>query len=295
MKRLSLLALACSLLLALAAVPAYTQDMATVALDTMARSGRTATVDDSERDGDALTYSDYTVKGYKLKIFGGWFSGGTYLELPPIDGDRTFVEEGSDRVMGYDGDWLAIDSNQYDAPIKRIESGPTYGATLGIYLADNFHIDLTATYSEGRATTTMRNKIDPDLTFREKPFDDERDNDDEFSVLMGGVGLTYEANDFYIFGMRPFVGFGIGGVINSFRVLDASSGLYFQGLAGLSIDLTRNFAFVGQYQLTTFSFSRDELEYSKQVTYSQAFIGFTLFIDVLPPEIRAAHEAERER
>jgi hypothetical protein len=36
------------------------------------------------------------------------------------------------------------------------------------------------------------------------------------------------------------------------------------------------------------------LEYSKQVTYTQAFLGLSYFFDVIPPDIRAAHEAESE-
>lgn len=290
MTRLSLLALVGLVFLVSTGSPSLGQDMATTALDTMTRSGRIeADEADAAADDGRLTYDDITVKAYTVTIFGGYFSGGTFLELPPIDNDRTYVEQGSDVVWGYDGEPLPLDPELYDGPIKKIDPGSSIGGKLGVYLSDDFHIDLTASYSQARAITTVRNKRDRSSTYRE-----EVDSDDGFSVILGGIDLVYDGNDFRIFGMRPFVGFGIGGVINSFSALDDATGLYFRGVGGLNVDLFSNLSLLGQVQVSTFSFSRQELEYSKQVTYGQAFVGLSYVIDVLPPEIRAAHEAEQE-
>jgi hypothetical protein len=290
MMRLVLVAFLCALVAAGWIPTAAAQDEPESATEPTT-SGRTSPAEEPTDEEEPLAYEDFTVKAYSLSFYGGRYSGGTFLDLPPIDNDRTFVEEGSDRVMGYDGNWLPLDPNLYDAPQKEIQPGPSFGGALGVYLSDAFHIDLTASYSQGKAVTTVRNKSaeDPENYFREQV-----DEDDGFSVLMGGANLVYDGNDFRIFGARPFVGIGVGGVINSFTVLDDATGLYFRGIGGLKIDLISSLSLLGQFEVTTFSFSRDELTYAKQMTYTQAFVGLSYFIDVLPADIRAAHDAAGE-
>jgi hypothetical protein len=100
------------------------------------------------------TYGDYTVKAYSISLYGGYFSGDTFFELPPVDDERTFVEQGTNRVMGYDGEWLPLDPELWDAPRKTITSGYTVGGTIGVFLSDLFHFDLDFSYSKTTATTT---------------------------------------------------------------------------------------------------------------------------------------------
>ncbi|MFO7654993.1 MAG: hypothetical protein R6X25_14425 [Candidatus Krumholzibacteriia bacterium] len=291
MTRFSLVALLCALPLVLATTAGAQTVPAAVDTSSAAVSGRTPGVAAPVEDDD-LTYDDFTVKAYTLTLYGGWFSGGTFLELPPIDGNRTYVEEGTDRIYGYDGEFLNLDPKFYDAAVKKIEAGPAYGGKLAVYLSDAFHIDITGSYSQGKATTSMRNKQAPE---REDWFREQVDEDDGFSVLMGGLNLVYDSTDFRILGLRPYLGFGVGGIINSFTALDDATGLYFQGVGGMNLDVTDKLAVVGQFQVTTFSFSRQELDYGKQVTYGQAFVGLSYFFDVLPEEVRAAREASRDQ
>lgn len=243
----------------------------------------------AEAADESLTYDDYTVKAYSLSLYGGYFSGGTFFELPPIADDRTFVEEGTNRVMGYNGEWLPLDPAVYDAPRKRIESGGGFGGTLGIYLSDVFHMDLSLTMSKSKATTTMlyRNPNDPENPYREKV-----DEDDSFNSYTGGVNLIYDIRNASFAGMFPYVGFGLGGVINSFTVLDDKTALFFEGVGGLRLHLAGDFSLQAQVNLRTFSFLTEELNYSQQVTFANFFVGVSYFIDVVPADVRAARDLE---
>lgn len=234
------------------------------------------------------TYDDYTVKAYTLSVFGGYFSGDTFLSLPPL-ADRTFVEPGSNDVMGYDGEWLNLDPNIYDAPTKTIESGTGWGTAVGIYLSDAFHLDLSLTFASASATTDMLNSNPQDP---ENPYVERVDEDSDVKVYTGGVALMYDAHSFRLFGIYPYVGFGLGGVINSFTKLEDKTGFYFRGIGGLKYDISRKFILFGQANLTTFSFPTEELSYTTQVTYFDFYLGLSLFIDVLPADVRAAHELE---
>ena len=242
---------------------------------------------EAEAPADEITtYGDYTVKAYSISLYGGLFSGDTFFELPPVASDRTFVEQGTNRVMGYDGEWLPLDPEIWDAPRKTIKSGSTFGITIGVFLSDLFHFDLDFSYSKTKATTTMQNNSDPDDIHRELV-----DEDPDISVFTGGVSLIYDGRPATFYNMFPYVGFGLGGVINRFSHLEDATGLYLMGVAGLKWEFTEWLSAFGQVNVRTFSMATQEVEYNTQVTYTQFVLGVSFFIDVLPPEVRAAHEA----
>jgi hypothetical protein len=238
------------------------------------------------------TYDDYTVKAYTLSIFGGYFSGATFFSLPPLE-DRTFVEAGSNDVMGYDGEWLILDPNIYGAPTKEIQPGTGWGTQIGIYLSDSFHLDLALSFASTSATIDMLNlnPSDPDNPYIER-VPGESGEDTGVSIITGGAALIYDARSFRLGGIYPFVGFGLGGIINSFTELEDKTALYFRGLGGLKYDLSRKLIVFAQANLTTFSYPTEELNYTTQVTYFDLYLGLALFIDTIPPEVRAAHELE---
>ncbi len=103
---------------------------------------------------ELLDYEDYTVKAYSITVFGGQFSGARYLENQAL-GPRTVITEGADFILGYDGNVLAKDPDYFTGAHKEIEAGPAFGARIGIYISDNFHLDLLGTYATGEAVTTM--------------------------------------------------------------------------------------------------------------------------------------------
>jgi len=237
-----------------------------------------------------LGWDDYSIKAYTVQIFGGSFKGARYLELP-VKPDRTQVELGSDRVMSFDGTWWEpdeLDYNIYDAPIKTIEDGFTVGMRLGCYLAEQFHMDLSVSYSSSEAVLTMMNLQDP-----ENPFREEIDRDSSVQIFRGGLSMMYDFTRFQAFGIHPSLGFGFGGVINRFSNLEDVSGLYLVGTASLQRRLFGTASAFLEYDLTAFSMSRDELHYTKSVTYSDIVVGVSFFLDTVPAEVRALHESER--
>jgi len=241
---------------------------------------------------EILEYEDYSVKAYSLSIFGGQFSGTTYLENPELD-PRTI--EPSD-IIAYDGTILpeSLDTVHYGAAHKEIEPGPAIGGRIGIFISDDFHIDLLGTYAQGKATTTMMFTPDPEG----EPDTKSRvqvDEDPNFKVYKGGIALMYDARPATVFGITPKLGFSLGGVINKYTYLQDKTALYLEGNFGLSVDVSKSLAINAQADVTTFAFEVDELGYSNMVGYTTLSLGVTWFIDVLPDDIRAAHEADRSR
>jgi opacity protein-like surface antigen len=236
------------------------------------------------------TWQDYTVKAYTIRIFGGWFGGSEYLNLP-VKGPRTFEVIGANRVMGYDGTWWELDELDYriyDGPVKRINDGYTLGLTIGQYLADHFHIDVTFAYSATEAVLTMVNTEDSDNQFRE-----EIDRDSNVQVYRASLQLTYDLDTFSLLGFNPYIGFGFGGVINRFSNLPDVGELFLTGTAGFQRRFGNGTAFFVQASLSSFSMSRDELFYTTSVTYTDVSAGISFYFDVVPPEIRAQHEAQQ--
>ena len=72
------------------------------------------------------------------------------------------------------------------------------------------------------------------------------------------------------------------------------TGLYLEGNIGLNAVLYKNWQFGGQVDLTTFAFDVEELGYSNMVNYVTFSLGLTVFLDVIPPEVRASHLAEQD-
>ena len=235
-----------------------------------------------------MVYEDYTIKGYTIAVFGGAFSGDEYLNLP-VRGDRTFEDEGADRIMGYDGDWLTpaeLDRAVYDGPVKTLEDGTGFGFKVGSWLNDNVHVDLVFSYVGTEAVLTMVNKT------LEPPAAEEISRDTDVTVFRAGFGLSYELRQFELLGIHPYVGFGFGGVIVRYSAIDDTGELFFNGNFGLTRPISPNLSVFAQFDLTTFAMSRDELQYTERVNLSDLRIGLSWFIDVVPAEVRALHEED---
>lgn len=237
-----------------------------------------------------MAYSDYTIKGYTISVFGGAFGGDEYLNLP-VRGPRTFEDEGADNVMAYDGNWLVYNRQIHDGPIKTINDATGFGLKVGSWLNDNVHVDLVLSYVATEAVLTMVNKT-PDTEDANDTFREEMSRDDGVKVYRAGVNLTYEARQFEFFGIHPYVGFGFGGIITRFSVIDDTGELFFNGNLGLDRPITDNVSVFAQADMTTFAMSRDELTYTKQVNFLDFRLGLSWFIDVLPAGVRAAHEQD---
>ncbi len=273
------LALLCCLVLGLAAGTAVAQDAA---------ADDPLEADDTAAEPE-LTWDDYKIKAYTVRIFGGQFGGDEYLNLP-VKGDRTYLTEGADLVMGYDGSFWETDELNYeiyDGPIKKLEDGYTFGVRVGSYLTDNFHLDLSLSYSATEAVLTMVNTEEPDNFVRE-----EIDRDDSVQIFRGGLEMIYDFDRFELLGIHPYMGFGFGGVINRFSNLEDVSGLYLTGTFGLEHALFADTSAFVQFNLTTFAMSRDELHYTETVSFTDITAGISFFLDVVPGDIRALHEAE---
>lgn len=243
-----------------------------------------------------LKYEDYTVKAYRLTFFGGHFSGATYLENQQL-GDRTVLTPGAGDIIAYDGEVLWESTAKYedgtliyDAAHKEIESGPAFGGRVGIYISNDFHLDLLGTYATGKAVTTMLYRPDP-----EDLYNNERvvvDQDDGFKMVKGGLALIYDAKPATFFGITPRLGFGLGGIINRYSYLEDKTALYLEGNLGVSYNIMKNLSLSGQVDLTTFAYQVDELGYSNMVNYATFSLGLSWFVDVVPGDVRAAHLAE---
>ena len=242
---------------------------------------------------ELLEYSDYMAKAYSLTPYFGNFSGATYLENKRL-ADRTVLTQGAGDIIGYDGEVLPVsqDVDHYDAAIKEIESGPAFGIRFGIYANEDFHLDLIGGYATGTAVTSMIYTPDPD----------DRDNyerlvvdeDDGYSLIKGGVHLGYDAYPATFWGFTPKLGFGLGGLINRYTVLADKGALYLEGNLGLKKPVFKNLDLIAQVDLTTFAYEVDELGYSNIVNYVTYSIGLSYFIDVVPDDVKARHQAELE-
>jgi len=250
---------------------------------------------------EVLTYDDYNVKGYSITVFGGQFSGATYLENMDL-APRTILEQGAGDILGYltgdpaiyDGKVLLVsqDAEHFTGAHKEIEPGSAFGARIGIYISDDFHMDLLGTFAKGEAVTTMRYTPDPEFA-PDKSERIEVDRDSDFQMFKGGLALMYDATPATFFGIVPRLGFGLGGIINRYSELADVTGLYLEGNFGLNFELFDNFLVSGQVDLTNFAYQVEELGYSNMVNYVTYSLGLTVFLDVVPPEVRASHLAEQ--
>ena len=250
---------------------------------------------------EILTYDDYTVKAYTITVFGGDFSGAKYLENMDL-APRTVLEQGAGDILGfmtqdpiyYDGDILLVskDAEHYTGAHKEVKSGPAYGARIGIYISSDFHLDILGTYASGEAVTTMRFTEDP----LNAPNKSERvvvDSDKGYKMYKGGLALMYDATPATFFGIVPRLGFGLGGLINRYTELPDVTGLYLEGNFGLNYELFDNFQIGGQVDLTNFAYDVQELGYSNMVNFVTYSLGLTVFLDRIPPQVRASHLAEQ--
>lgn len=244
------------------------------------------------------SYDDYTVKGYSLTVFGGNFSGGMYLDNKFV-GARTIITPEAVGILAFNPDGplankdgllnLSLDTEHYNAAQKEIRPGTAFGARLGVYVSDVFHLDLTGTYAAGEAVTSMIHMVepdDPDTYVRET-----LDKDDGFKVYMGGLSLIYDARPAAFYGVVPRLGFGLGGVINRYTYLEDKTGLYLAGSFGLTARIKKDIELAALMDVATFAFEVDELGYSNMVNYKTFSLGINWFIDVIPPAVRASHEA----
>ena len=241
-----------------------------------------------------LEWKDYLVKAFTLSVWGGSFSGATYLENKAL-GVRSVLTEGAGDILAYDGTVLteSRDIRHYTAATKEIDSGSAFGGRVGIYIAEDFHLDLMGSYATGNAVTSMLFTKDPVLAPNVK----ERvvvDTDPDFKVYRGGIALMYNATGATMFGVVPRLGFGLGGIINRYSELEDKTAFYLEGNFGLNYELFDGFEIGTQVDLTTFAFEVDELGYSDMINYATYSAGITWFIDRVPPMVRAAHIAEKD-
>ncbi len=274
-----------------------------------ADDGRTAP--DAAASEPLLTPDDYNIKAYRLSVYGGWFSGSTYFNprLDPL-GPRTYLAEGVSDVIGFDGEVIPFDLELHDAPVKEIDPGRYIGAKIAMYLNPNFHLDLVGSYSQGEARITFLNlnPDDPENMFREIPEPpmapgdvdtpeeeaawaaawQDRFVDQGFKVYKGGVHVMYDLSVFRTLGLEPYIGFGLGGIINRFSNLEDKTALYFSGVVGLNAQITNRFSIFSQATTTTFNFLTEELHYGKTLTYFHAAAGLSWYIDTIPDAVKAA-------
>ncbi|MFH1842847.1 MAG: hypothetical protein ABIF77_06530 [bacterium] len=228
-------------------------------------------------EGGETPEAAYRIKKITLTFFGGYFSGSTFFELPTLE-DRTQLEEGSDEVFRYDGTIFEL-GEHYDAPEKKIDPGRTFGGRFGFYLSDQFHLDLVASVTMSKATTTFLNS-DPRL--EDGPRRELIDEDDGFTIYKGGGSLMYDITAVDFYGFMPYFGLGLGGVINRFTTLSDKTALYFELTGGLSFDVSSSLRINTQFTASTLSFETEELHYSKQVTYAYASLGICWVFDTVP-------------
>ena len=242
---------------------------------------------------EVLTYEDYSVKGYTLTFFAGQFSGAKYLENMNL-AERTKLTEGAGDIRAFDGGILLVsqDPVHYTGAHKEIKEGPAYGGRIGIYVSDDFHLDILGTYASGEAVTTMLYTPDPE-NFPDKAERIEVDRDDGYKMMKGGLALMYDATPATFFGIVPQLGFGLGGIINRYSELSDVTGLYLEGNFGLNFELFNNFQIGARADLTNYAFDVEELGYSNMVNFVTFSLGMTVFLDVIPPEVRASHLAEQ--
>ncbi len=269
-------------------------------------------------DEYVLDYSDYTVKGYSLSFGGGTFNGVTYLDLKPL-GDRTAYpintgdKLGAGDILGYDNLPLEVSRARgsdglflFNEARKEIKSGPVFSGRVGIYIAEHFHLDMAGSYATGEAEVSMvyrgetndyftqgQRYIGPELERNKPP---ELRNpaafvDESFSVIKGGIGLMYDAEPARFFGITPRLGFGLGGIINSYSHLKDKTALYLESTLALDFPVTHNLDIFAQADLTTFAFEIEELGYRDMVKYTMFTLGVSWFNDVLPTGVREAHLA----
>lgn len=244
---------------------------------------------------EALTYDDYSVKGYSLTIFAGQSNGAKYLENMDL-AERTILTDEEAAIRGFDGEILrvSLDKEHYTGAHKEIQSGPAYGGRIGIYLSDDFHLDLLGTYAKGEVVTTMTYYPDGISDDADAPNSRvEVDRDTGYNMIKGGLSLMYDATPAKFFGLIPRLGFGLGGILNRYSNLPDVTGLYLEGNLGLNFEVFNNFQFGGQVDFSNFAFEVEELGYSNVVNYLTYSLGVTYFFDVIPPEVRSAHLAEK--
>lgn len=256
----------------------------------------------ADEGAKALEWKDYKVKGYSLSLYGGRFSGATYLDLMPL-GDRTIYTAGAGDIIAYDGSVLPESRDMqnpdatlrhYNAPRKEIEPGTAIGGRIGIYVADDFHFDLVGNYMSGRALTTMLynpDKNDPANEWTRV----EVDEDTGFRAFKGGVSLMYDARPATLLGATPLIGFGLGGIINRYTELEDKTALYLEGNFGLSFQPMDDLKIIARADMAVFAYEVDELGYSNMVSYKNFTVGAAWFIDTVPGDVRAKHNAERAK
>lgn len=239
------------------------------------------------------------IKQISISLRGGRYGGTTYLDLPVVD-ERAQLAEGSNTVTLYNGEILDLGDarpvNGFDAPIKEIEPGESFGFNIGFFLSDAFHIDLNAGYVRSRAVLSMARFEDEVLMERVtgadldpwyEGFYDRTDLtggsvDDNFRSYMGGISVSYDAHTLRTLGLTPIFGMGFGGIINRFTVLEDKTALYFQLYGGLDLPISDRIHVNTLFKATTYSFQTEEVVYSEQVTTLTGQLGLTFLFDVKP-------------
>ncbi len=243
------------------------------------------TTGDQEQQEPQYTSS---IKKISLSFGGGYYSGDTYYELPPMS-ERAQVADHTFDITLFNGTILPMGTGTHDnpnglsAPRKEIDAGSTFYGDVGFYLSDEFHIDLRFAVSRGDAILSLERIEDGEPT-GERVYGTEEEGwvDTGFKSYMAGMDLTYDTRQLAFLGLTPYFGFGIGGVINSFTALEDKTGLYFNLYGGLLRPLGRGLQLDARLSAATYPFETEEVNYSQQVTMMTATIGLTKVFDVKP-------------
>jgi len=263
MSRRILAAIVCTLMIMVVAIPGICQN----------------SYDTADETGDS-TEPTSKIKRISISLFGGLNSGGKFYDLPILD-ERAQLYENSNIVYLFNGETLNLGEeltvDGLTAPRKEIKSGNTYAAKVGFYLSDSFHFDLVGSLSRGDAELSAVRLEDWEPVGREI-----LDVDENFTIYMGGLGLTYDAHNLKTIGLTPYFGLGLGGVINRFDTLEDKTSLYFQVFGGVSRPIASDFWLDVGVRASSYSFETEEQEYSEQFTNIQVTAGLTFLFDVKP-------------
>ncbi len=225
---------------------------------------------------DESSPSSGTIKRIELSLFGGWFGGVTYLDLPPIAPLTTDL--GASNILDFNDDPLAPPKypGQIDATRKFVEDGYFGGITATFFVSDAFGLELIGAYGKSQTAVTGQYR-DIELVDKDHPFYDPSQDQGRFewdrsdmSWIQGGINMVY------VFGKRklkPYVLLGVGGLLNSFPNASSTGALYFQYGGGFRYVLSDDLDMKIGLSSTLFTWDQDEVSLNRTVQYPMASIG----------------------
>lgn len=232
--------------------------------------------------------SSFGLNRIELSLYGGWFGGATFLDLPVIA--EAANDLGATDILDFSGNPLGRPHypGQIDAAKKEIEDGWMAGFGAAFFLSPSFAIELVGSYGSSEASVTGQ-YVDQENLPEEDPtpgrFEWDRSSMD---WIMGG------ANMLYVFSpdrkVKPFVQLGLGGILNRFPKTDDTGALYFSFAAGARYQLSERLDVEAQYQSVLFTWDQDEVALNETVQYPMVTLGLVWKYEV--PEETPAQPLE---